>query len=862
MFRRSIFYVHWFLGITIGLVLGLMGATGALLSYEDEIMDLLSNSTPRSLSGAALSPDQLVTRVSAQTGGAVIGELRLSSDPADAVVVRIHGDSKDGHGVTYVDPRTGAVLGTSVGGEFFGTVEQLHRFLALPAAEGEKSSAIGKQATGIATLALIFFGLSGLYLRWPRHPLRWRAWFALDLKKSGRNLFRELHAVIGVWVLPIYLMTALTGLTWSYDWWGRTSMGVLGVEVREGKPGEPAKGALERQRHAFDQASDGGDNHEERERLFGPRMPEVSLDAVWSSFLSLAGEDFGIASISMPRAEEPLRIQRVIRGSPRSGILDTYLFDAATGQLVSTDLNAARSVGKTIGQSMLAFHSGIAFGEGGRLLVMIASVLMPGFLVTGYLLYVARKGTERSSRVAQPVGLVSIGEDADVLVSYATQSGTARKLATLTASAFVAAGKAVKLCSVSELTAAMLEVSRKALFVVSTYGDGEPPDEARGFARTLLSRPANLGEVSFGVLALGDREYTEFCAFGVEVDRWLESCGAKRSIDLVQIDGKDPAGERRWQDGLQQLGAQVDGLAWAPEPFHPWVISTRTHLNPGGSGKMFLVRLAPPDGSFLRWRAGDIAEIRPQNTDAAIERILWRLRLDGNYVVGGDTLRNLLRRSRLDGIARVEGVTPEELGQSLQALPTRDYSIASVSGTRYLDLIVRQVDVGGTLGQGSGWLTEYCPVNGATELRIRANPSFHQPRNCQMILIGSGTGIAGLRAHIQESERDGHWLIFGERSPDHDAILHDEIAGWLENGRLTRFSPAWSRGGLEKRYVQHLMLEFESDIRSWVSGGAVILVCGRRLGMAKGVDDALRHILGHEAVEELFRSGRYRRDIY
>jgi len=63
-------------------------------------------------------------------------------------------------------------------------------------------------------------------------------------------------------------------------------------------------------------------------------------------------------------------------------------------------------------------------------------------------------------------------------------------------------------------------------------------------------------------------------------------------------------------------------------------------------------------------------------------------------------------------------------------------------------------------------------------------------------------------------------------------------------------------------YVQDRLAQAADTLREWVQGGAAIYVCGSLQGMAQGVDDTLRAVLGAEQMEQLVRSGRYRRDVY
>src|SRR5690606_39281608 len=87
-FRNAIFQTHWLLGITAGVVLALVGFTGGMLSFEDELLKALNPGVmtvePR---GTALSPEALVERVRAQRPDDAIASLQLSNEPGDSAVV-------------------------------------------------------------------------------------------------------------------------------------------------------------------------------------------------------------------------------------------------------------------------------------------------------------------------------------------------------------------------------------------------------------------------------------------------------------------------------------------------------------------------------------------------------------------------------------------------------------------------------------------------------------------------------------------------------------------------------------------------------------------------------------------------------
>ena len=155
-------------------------------------------------------------------------------------------------------------------------------------------------------------------------------------------------------------------------------------------------------------------------------------------------------------------------------------------------------------------------------------------------------------------------------------------------------------------------------------------------------------------------------------------------------------------------------------------------------------------------------------------------------------------------------------------------------------------------------------------MRIRTNRSFHGPApETPLILIGNGTGLAGLRAHwkARAGPNPGHtpartWLMFGERTRAHDAFLDAELRDALASGVLTRMDRVFSRDNGDGRYVQALITEHAAELSASVGRGAVILVCGSLEGMSKGVHAALETVLGVHRMLDLTESGRYRRDVY
>lgn len=841
MLKKTLFQLHWFFGITAGLVLALMGITGAAVSFQDEILRALNPSvlTVEKREAGVLPPAELVRKLEA-TEGQTVAMLFVESESGNAARVFFTPPPGERRGqLRYFDPYTGDYMGDVVGQEVFGFLLQFHRFLVM----GDT----GRNITGACTLILVFFCLSGLYLRWPRQVASWRAWLTLDWRKKGRAFNWDLHSVFGTWCLLAYLLSALTGLYWSYDWYSQGLTQLL---------------------------SDAPQNERVRKRGPAPAgpAPVANYDAIWSSIYSNAGPGLSAYNIRMPAvAGQPATVYYLLESSPHDRALNQINLDPATGEVKSHDRYASKTLGSQLLTSVYALHTGSYFGLVGRIILTVSSVLMPLFFITGWLLYLDRRRKKRQVRDARK-GLTANASDAPAwLIGFASQSGFAEQLAWQTAGQLQAAGLPVKVQSLGSVSQDDLRQSENALFVVSTFGDGEAPDSARGFERSVLGQDLSLKDLNYSVLALGDRQYEHFCGFARRLHFWLTHQGGNALFAPVEVDSGDTAALLHWQQQLGQLTGHAPAAAWPTAQYENWTLSQRTLLNRDSAGAdVYLLGLT--SSSPQRWQAGDLVEVLPRNCPWAIEHFLEGLGLagsDGVLIDGmAHTLDQALATRQLPTHrAHLVGLHAQALVDALVPLGMREYSIASIASEGVLELIVRQErHPDGSLGLGSGWLTEHAALGSSISLRLRRNSGFHLPdAPVPLILLGNGTGLAGLRSLLKARIADGqqrNWLLFGERNIKHDFLCQDELQGWLASGDLALLDLAFSRDQEEKIYVQDRLRESAEVLRKWLSDGAAIYVCGSLQGMATGVDQALVDILGSEAVERLIEQGRYRRDVY
>lgn len=250
-----------------------------------------------------------------------------------------------------------------------------------------------------------------------------------------------------------------------------------------------------------------------------------------------------------------------------------------------------------------------------------------------------------------------------VAVLYGSQTGTAEGLARKFSKELKAAGYSVSLGSLEGYVPATLATETHALFIVSTYGEGDAPDVVQPFYQQLcVEHFPLLGNLSYAVLALGDSHYEHFCQFGKELDAKLDSLGGTRMLARVDCDVELDAPYSAWKESvgkkLREFASPAvaanSGTAQSEEvategPQAPAVqIAQPTHTreNPYLSPLKEKRALTHPSSSKLtihldfaigdsgiRYEAGDACGVVPQNSPELVDAVLHLLPFSGDELV-------------------------------------------------------------------------------------------------------------------------------------------------------------------------------------------------------------------------------------
>ena len=255
----------------------------------------------------------------------------------------------------------------------------------------------------------------------------------------------------------------------------------------------------------------------------------------------------------------------------------------------------------------------------------------------------------------QPNGVSAFAKSSEpLLILFGSQTGTAEGLARRTAKEAAQRGFAPRVAPLNDHEQAGFGQANKALIISSTWGDGDPPDNAANFWSWLTSEAApRLDDLQFAVLGLGDRNYADFCGASKKFDARLEALGGRRLVPRGECDVDYEASARTWMDGVwaklsgansangtvcavangKAVEAGKDPKRNAP---HPARLLKNLRLSRPGSAKDVRHFEISLEGSGLSYAAGDALGVIPVNCPDLVNDVLAALRRSGEEAVTVD----------------------------------------------------------------------------------------------------------------------------------------------------------------------------------------------------------------------------------
>ena len=478
--------------------------------------------------------------------------------------------------------------------------------------------------------------------------------------------------------------------------------------------------------------------------------------------------------------------------------------DQGTGALLSWAIPGPWA---RIGEWVYLLHTGQGAALWGLVLgLMVLSV--PVLAVTGAI--TLAKGMRGRQRLH---GMAAAAR-AQTVVLVGSEGGSTWGFATTLGKALIAAGQSVHVAALSGFAPQDYRAARRIVVMTATWGDGAPPTSAQGALERLASAQPS---VPLAVLGFGDSSFPSYCGFADEFAAMAETKGWGQVLPTDRIDRQSPQEFARWG---RAFGAAIGvPLELNHQPSAPaaraLTLVSRRDYGEAMQAPAAILRFALPKAGMWQRMTG---------------------RGFGRFVAG-----DLL------------GVVPE--GSSLP----RYYSLASASRDGFVEIAVRKHQG----GLCSGQLMALQPGQ-TVQAYVQPNPDFRPDHSTvPLILIGAGTGIGPLAGFIraQGARRPIH-LWFGARHPDADLLYGEDLAQWAKAGQLSGLRCAFSRSG-RRQYVQDALRQDGEALRSLISIGARIMVCGGR-EMAHAVRETISEILAPHGMTAaaLKAEGRYAEDVY
>lgn len=372
--RKFFKQLHIWLSIPFGLVISTICFSGAMLIFESEITEALQRDYHfvECVSSEPLPIDELLSRVepTLKEGQRITG-VTIFDDAERCYKV---GLSTPRHGATYVDQYTGEVKGEPGRLGFFRTMFRLHRWLMDERPVEDGKIFWGKVIVGVSTLMFVVIILSGVVIWVPKSIKALKNRTQITLRKGWHRFWCDLHVAGGIYATLLVLAMALTGLTWSFEWYRNDFYKLFGVELEDKAKSETKSS----ERSERPERSGRNTEHAAMEN------PYLAWDVAYNNVRDIVAPDarLTVAKGSVSVANDGWGNQRAS---------DKYLFDEQTGEITSAELYSDSDRSRKVRGWIYSVHVGSFGGLLTRILWFLAAILGASLPITGYYLWIKRK---------------------------------------------------------------------------------------------------------------------------------------------------------------------------------------------------------------------------------------------------------------------------------------------------------------------------------------------------------------------------------------------------------------------------------------------------------------------------------------
>lgn len=387
--------IHLWLSVPFGIIITLICFSGAMLIFEPEITRAVKNDVyyVAEVKDTALPLGELMESVKTILPDSVsITGVTIYADKSRTYQVNL---SKPRRASLFIDQYSGKITGRYERIGFFSTMFKLHRWLldsVNPHGDGVK---LGKLLVGISSLAFVIALITGIIIWWPRvAKVGLRRGLSISFLNGWPGFWKGLHVAGGMYAVVFVLAMALTGLTWSFDWYRTAFYAVCGVEHTPRSFGQTVQ-----------QVNDKGDNPEENHRggrghNHGGRKGRSGASRQHSEF-GRWQQVYDELAASNPDAPQitvgPESAIVSIGGMGNGRASDRYQFNRRSGEVsIATAYSNAVEADKLRGW-IYSIHTGSFGGIVTRILWLLGALLGASLPLTGYYIWIRHLGRKKKT---------------------------------------------------------------------------------------------------------------------------------------------------------------------------------------------------------------------------------------------------------------------------------------------------------------------------------------------------------------------------------------------------------------------------------------------------------------------------------
>ena len=411
--RKFFSKLHLWVSVPFGLVITVTCFTGALLVFENEITEVCGDGAASvEVAGEQLAVDILVERVeAANPDSAKVKSVVISVDAAKAWIVNL---SQPKRAAVYVNQYTGEVTGKKERLPFFDTIFRLHRWL-MDSNPGNGAVFWGKVVVGTSTLVFVLILVTGLIIWWPRNRKMLKNRLRIVLRKGSNRFWYDLHVAGGFYALLFLLVMALTGLTWSFEWYRNSFYDLFGASdvqvVTTAKATDVSTGAT-----AVSAAPAASTSSTTATTDVSSGATAVSAAPAASTSSTIATTDASSGATTVCDAVEPMfmpwqvayytvssKYAEYSKITVSDGVVtvtlgdcgnvrasDKYTFDSTTGAITSCAPYDETPEKSKLGGWVYSLHVGCWGGTLTRVVAFLAALLGATLPLTGYYFWIRR----------------------------------------------------------------------------------------------------------------------------------------------------------------------------------------------------------------------------------------------------------------------------------------------------------------------------------------------------------------------------------------------------------------------------------------------------------------------------------------